>query len=54
MKQETDGGVSFLAILGHLGERASRHPPPTHHPPSTHGPTQYSIQQMQQYVKQYT
>ena len=31
-----------MTILGHLEERASRHPPPTHHPPSTHGPTQYS------------
>ena len=29
----------FLTLLGHLGERASRHPPPTH------GPTQYSTVQ---------
>ena len=48
------GEFHFLTILGHLGERASRHPPPTHHPPSTHGPTQYSSTEMQQYVEQYT
>ena len=30
MKQETTGGISFfdVIILGHLGERVSRHPPP--------------------------
>ena len=44
------GGVHFLTILRHLGERASRHLPPTHHPPSTHGPTQHSSTAMQQYV----
>ena len=48
------GKFHFLTILGHLGERASRRPPPTHHPPSTHGPTQYSSTAMQQYVEQYT
>ena len=36
------GEFHFLTVLGHLGEQASRHPPPTHHPPSTHGPTQCS------------
>ena len=46
-------GGHLLTILGHLGERASRRPPPTHHPPSTHGPTQYSSTAMQQYVEQY-
>ena len=30
------GEFHFLTILDHLGERASRHPPPTHHPPTTH------------------
>ena len=48
------GEFHFLTIHGHLGERASRRPPPTHHPPSTHGPTQYSSTAMQQYVEQYT
>ena len=48
------GKLQILTIVGHLGERASRHPPPTHHPPSTHGPTQYSSTAMQQYVEQYT
>ena len=32
------GEFHFLTILGHLGERASRHPPPTHQPPTTHHP----------------
>ena len=54
------GEFHFLTILDHLGERASRHPPPTHHPPPTihppftHGPNQYSSTAMQQYVEQYT
>ena len=48
------GEFHFLTILGHLGERASRHPPPAHHPTSTHGPTQYSSTAMQLYVEQYT
>ena len=48
------GEFHFLTIIGHLGERASRRPPPTHHPPSTHVPTQYSSTAMQQYVEQYT
>ena len=42
------GEFHFLTILGHLRERASRHPPPAHHPPSTHGPTQYSSTAVQQ------
>ena len=48
------GEIPFLTILGHLGERASRRPPPTHHPrpthhlPFTHEPTQYSSTAMQQ------
>ena len=46
------GEFHLFTILGHLGERASRHAPPTHHPPSTHGPTQYSSTAMQHYVKQ--
>ena len=48
------GGGYFLTILGHLGERASRRPPPTHHPPCTHEPTQYRSTAVQQYVEQYT
>ena len=36
MKQ---GGFHFLTILGHLGEQASRHPPPTYHPPPTDLPS---------------
>ena len=48
------GGVHSLTILGHLGERASRRPPPTHPPPCTHEPTQYSSTAMQQDVEQYT
>ena len=42
------GEFHFLTILGHLVERASRRPPPTHQPPSTHGPTQYSSTAAQQ------
>ena len=33
------GEFHFLTIPGHLGERASRHPPPTNHSPTTHHPT---------------
>ena len=42
------GKFHFLTILGHLGERASPRPPPTHHPPCTHAPTQYSSTAVQQ------
>ena len=46
MKQEKQTEMfHFLTILGHLGERASRRPPPTHHPPSTIHPRTYSVQQ---------
>ena len=48
-KRKQAGGVSFFDDTPHLGERASRHPPPTHHPSSTHGPTQYSSTAVQQY-----
>ena len=43
------GEFHFLTILDHLGERASRHPPPTHHPPTTdHPPTDLPSTAVQQ------
>ena len=38
------GEFQFLTVVGHLGERASRHPPPTHPPPTMH-PRTYPVQQ---------
>ena len=39
------GESHFLTILGHLGERARRHPPSTTHPPPTIHPRTYPVQQ---------
>ena len=38
------GEFHFLTIVGHLRERACRHPPPTHPPPTIH-PWTYPVQQ---------